>query len=244
MSFWLIQKEDCFTQWRRSKEHDLSNKVLYNGEKKIKPQSFFLLTKKTVVALFFFFPLCSTLFNALCSWNNLLSSTKQSFSTLFKPNQAALPPGIRQIKTWKKKNIHIHQIKNLLPKATTWTQWICIGSRFEHLNFTFNESEGYIIILVLWDFIEYYADYTSIFPIHRSREKFRNVVFIYVSDDLEWGRQMVGRKARNRHLDIYFVGDANKIDDRDRDRDRYVDFLVLRQGYVFDITAERNIICY
>ena len=28
------------------------------------------------------------------------------------------------------------------------------------------------------------------------REKFKRVVFVYVTDDIEWGRQKLGRKSR------------------------------------------------
>ena len=53
------------------------------------------------------------------------------------------------------------------------------------------------------------------------REKFKQVVFVYVSDDLKWGKEKLERKARNRKLDIHFVGDNASTDQRDRDRNRY-----------------------
>ena len=58
-------------------------------------------------------------------------------------------------------------------------------------------------------------------PFTFSREKFENVVFVYISDDLKWGKEKLERKARNRKLDIHFVGDNASTDQRDRDRNRY-----------------------
>ena len=58
-------------------------------------------------------------------------------------------------------------------------------------------------------------------PFTFSREKFQDVVFVYVSDDLKWGKEKLERKARNRKLDIHFVGDNAATDQRDRDRNRY-----------------------
>ena len=46
-------------------------------------------------------------------------------------------------------------------------------------------------------------------------------MFVYVSDDLKWGKEKLERKARNRKLDIHFVGDNAATDQRDRDRNRY-----------------------
>ena len=58
-------------------------------------------------------------------------------------------------------------------------------------------------------------------PFAFSREKFPDVVFVYVSDDLKWGKEKLERKARNRKLEIHFVGDNATTDQRDRDRNRY-----------------------
>ena len=44
---------------------------------------------------------------------------------------------------------------------------------------------------------------------------------MYVSDDLKWGKEKLERKARNRKLDIHFVGANAVTDQRDRDRNRY-----------------------
>ena len=54
-----------------------------------------------------------------------------------------------------------------------------------------------------------------------AREKFKDVVFVYVSDDLKWGKEKLERKARNRNLEIYFVGDNTSTDQREIDRNRY-----------------------
>ena len=54
-----------------------------------------------------------------------------------------------------------------------------------------------------------------------SREKFQDVIFVYVSDDLKWGKEKLERKAKNRKLEIHFVGDNSATDQRDRDRNRY-----------------------
>ena len=54
------------------------------------------------------------------------------------------------------------------------------------------------------------------------REKFKHVVFVYVSDDLKWGKEEVGKKARNRNFEIYFVGENSNADQRKFDRDRYL----------------------
>ena len=35
------------------------------------------------------------------------------------------------------------------------------------------------------------------------REKFKRVVFVYVTDDIEWGRQKLGRKSGSFHK--YFI---------------------------------------
>ena len=52
------------------------------------------------------------------------------------------------------------------------------------------------------------------------REKYKDVAFVYISDDLEWGKQMITKKAQRRNIDIYFVGDDAETKERDRDRDR------------------------
>ena len=49
---------------------------------------------------------------------------------------------------------------------------------------------------------------------------FKDIAFVYISDDLEWGRQKLEKKARIRNLDLYFVGDSANIENRVRDRDR------------------------
>merc|ERR1712018_837744 len=51
------------------------------------------------------------------------------------------------------------------------------------------------------------------------REKYKNIAFVYISDDLEWGKQMIQKKAQRRNIDIYFVGDGTKTKERTRDRD-------------------------
>ena len=58
-------------------------------------------------------------------------------------------------------------------------------------------------------------------PHFSAREKFKDVVFVYVSDDLKWGKEKLERKARNRNLEIYFVGDNTSTDQREIDRNRY-----------------------
>ena len=41
-----------------------------------------------------------------------------------------------------------------------------------------------------------------------SREKYKNVIFLYVSDDLQWGKTTL--EARNlKHGDLYFVGEGS-----------------------------------
>ena len=50
------------------------------------------------------------------------------------------------------------------------------------------------------------------------REKYREVVFVYISDDLEWGKRMIKKKAERRKINIYFVGDDKETKERDRNR--------------------------
>ena len=52
------------------------------------------------------------------------------------------------------------------------------------------------------------------------REKYKDVVFVYISDDLEWGKQMIKKKAERRKINIYFVGDDKETEERTRDRNR------------------------
>jgi len=51
---------------------------------------------------------------------------------------------------------------------------------------------------------------------------FSNVVFVYISDDLEWGRKRIGTRAKTRNINIYFVGDEKGIEHRQLDRDRCI----------------------
>ena len=44
---------------------------------------------------------------------------------------------------------------------------------------------------------------------------------MYVSDDLEWGKEKLEKKARLRNINLYFSGETSKTDRRDRDRDRF-----------------------
>ena len=44
---------------------------------------------------------------------------------------------------------------------------------------------------------------------HLFRDKYKNVVFIFISDDMEWGRQNLG--VRNKHGDLYFAGEGDGI---------------------------------
>ena len=53
------------------------------------------------------------------------------------------------------------------------------------------------------------------------REMFKDIAFVYISDDLGWGKQKLEKKARLRNFDLYFVGDSSKSENRDRDRDRW-----------------------
>ena len=55
-----------------------------------------------------------------------------------------------------------------------------------------------------------------------SREKYKDVVFVYISDDLEWGKQMIKKKAERRKINIYFVGDEKETEERSRDRNRQI----------------------
>ena len=50
---------------------------------------------------------------------------------------------------------------------------------------------------------------------------FKDIAFVYISDDLGWGKQKLEKKARLRNFDLYFVGDSSKSENRDRDRDRW-----------------------
>ena len=52
------------------------------------------------------------------------------------------------------------------------------------------------------------------------REKFKEVVFVYVSDDLKWGKQKIRKRARNRNVDIYFVGANTSTNRKALDRNR------------------------
>ena len=54
------------------------------------------------------------------------------------------------------------------------------------------------------------------------REKFNDVVFVYVSDDLKWGKEKLGEKARNRNVDLHFVGENTSSDKRHLERNRYL----------------------
>ena len=54
------------------------------------------------------------------------------------------------------------------------------------------------------------------------REKFKDVVFVYVSDDLKWGKEKLGKKARNRNFDLHFVGENTSSDKRHLERNRYL----------------------
>ena len=42
-----------------------------------------------------------------------------------------------------------------------------------------------------------------------------------MSDDLEWGKEKLEKKARLRNINLYFSGETTKTDRRDRDRDRF-----------------------
>ena len=52
------------------------------------------------------------------------------------------------------------------------------------------------------------------------REKYKDVAFVYISDDLEWGKRMIKKKAERRKINIYFVGDEKETEERSRDRNR------------------------
>ena len=43
---------------------------------------------------------------------------------------------------------------------------------------------------------------------------------MYISDDLEWGKRMIKKKAERRNINIYFVGDEKETEERSRDRNR------------------------
>ena len=45
---------------------------------------------------------------------------------------------------------------------------------------------------------------------------------MYISDDLEWGKRMIKKKAERRKINIYFVGDEKETEERSRDRNRHI----------------------
>ena len=53
------------------------------------------------------------------------------------------------------------------------------------------------------------------------REHYGDVVFVYISDDLQWGKSRLEKKANTRNMEIYFAGDNFDSVLKDRNRDRY-----------------------
>ena len=98
--------------------------------------------------------------------------------------------------------------------------WICTGRHYYPLSLLYYS----VTLITKYSLVVYIISH------YNFREKFKNIVFVYISDDLEWGRQKLERKAQIRNLDIYFVGDNNKTKERDRDRDRYTETFVNIQG--------------
>ena len=45
--------------------------------------------------------------------------------------------------------------------------------------------------------------------LHFLRDKFKNVIFIYISDDMEWGKENLG--VRNKQGDLYFAGEGDAM---------------------------------
>ena len=54
------------------------------------------------------------------------------------------------------------------------------------------------------------------------RAKFQDVVFIYISDDLDWGKRNVIKTAKLRNIAIYLAADDTKEKERNRNRNRFV----------------------
>ena len=53
------------------------------------------------------------------------------------------------------------------------------------------------------------------------RENYGDVVFVFISDDLQWGKNRLEKKANTRNMEIYFAGDDFDSVLKDRNRDRY-----------------------
>merc|ERR1712110_1208208 len=51
------------------------------------------------------------------------------------------------------------------------------------------------------------------------REHYGDVVFVYISDDLQWGKNRLEKKANTRNMEIYFAGDDFDSVLKDRNRD-------------------------
>ena len=68
------------------------------------------------------------------------------------------------------------------------------------------------------------------------RAKFQDVVFIYISDDLDWGRDNVIKTAKLRNIAIYLAADDTKGKERNRNRNRFVCSLsVAKEALYFKI---------
>ena len=98
-----------------------------------------------------------------------------------------------------------------LQKTTFWMPWICTG-KLCYMASLFMKCSSFCFTS---------PRFVTNIRITFSREKYQKVVFVYISDDLIWGKEKLERKARNRKLDIHFVGDNASTDQRDRDRNRY-----------------------
>ena len=90
-------------------------------------------------------------------------------------------------------------------------QWICTGI------LRFNILSKYFI----YNFIRSLMLLKCTLLYFSLREMFKDIAFVYISDDLGWGKQKLEKKARLRNFDLYFVGDSSKSENRDRDRDRW-----------------------
>jgi len=51
------------------------------------------------------------------------------------------------------------------------------------------------------------------------REKYEDVVFVFISDDLQWGKNRLTKRSMTRNMEIYFVGDDDESILKDRNRD-------------------------
>ena len=73
------------------------------------------------------------------------------------------------------------------------------------------------------------------------RAKFQDVVFIYISDDLDWGKDNVIKTAKLRNIAIYLAADNTKEKERNRNRNRFVCSLsVAKVALYFEIFTIQN----